>query len=116
VNDQVTLSSTAEPEPIVEQPERRKSRRFPLHQSATLRYDASGTRELKADTLNASLTGMFLMAGEVVPRGTQVEVTLRLQKEGLETVVLHATGTVLRQEARPVGKSGIAIAFQGQLS
>ncbi len=100
----------------MEQPERRKNRRFSLHQPATLRYGDGGLRELKADILNASLNGVFLLADELVPMGSQVEVMLLLQKQGLQNVILHATGTVVRQGNRSAGKSGIAIAFQGQLN
>jgi hypothetical protein len=116
VNYPVTLLSAVEPEQIVEQAERRKNRRFPLHQPATLSYDDGGTRELKADVLNASLKGMLLLADEAVLCGTEVEITLQLQKEGLQSVALHAIGTVVRQEIRSTGKSAVAIAFQGQLS
>jgi hypothetical protein len=100
----------------VEQPERRKNRRFPLRQAATLRYDDGGMRELNGDTVNASLRGIFLSADQVVPLDTQVEVTLHLQKEGSQGIALHGTGKVVRQENRTAGKSGIAIAFQGQLN
>ena len=100
----------------MEQPERRKNRRFPLRQSATLRYDDGGVRELNADTVNASLRGVFLLADQVISYGTKIEVTLRLQKEGLQSITLRGTGKVVRQENRSAGKSGIAIAFQGQLN
>jgi PilZ domain-containing protein len=116
VKDQATLFSTAEPELIVEQPERRKNRRFPLHQPAVLCYDEGGPRELTADTVNASLKGMLLLADQAVPNGTQVEVTLLLQKQGLQSTVLRASGTVVRQGNRSAGRSAIAIAFQGQLT
>jgi hypothetical protein len=115
VNDQVMMLPTAEPESIVEQPERRKNRRFPLRQSATLRYGDGGVRELKAQTLNASLKGMLLSLDQMVPDGAQVEVTLLLQKEGVESVALHGTGKVVRQESRSAGQSAVAVAFQGQL-
>ncbi|MGO9123466.1 MAG: PilZ domain-containing protein [Terriglobales bacterium] len=100
----------------MDQAERRKNRRFLLRQPATLRYHDGAMRELKADTLNASLKGMLLTAEQGLPSGVELEVTLTLQKGGLQGIALHATGRVVRQQARSAGKSAIAIAFQGRLS
>ena len=98
----------------MEQPERRRSRRFSLQQSAIIQADGV-TRQVTARTHDVSLTGMLLFAQEPIPHGSQVEVQMRLQKDGLQAVSLRASGSVVRNQPGVDGGFEIAIAFAGSL-
>lgn len=96
---------------LLPHPERRKSRRFPLRQSSTIRYKGAFSHELPAFTLNASVEGAYLTADTSVPEGWGVNVMILLQKDGLDSVRLHGTGKVVRSETSPTGRFGIAVIF-----
>ena len=96
--------------------ERRKFRRFPLRQSATLRCKSTLTEEMPAFTVNASVTSVLVTAEAALAEGRAVQVAISLKKDGMETVRLYGTGTIVRSEILPTGRSALAIAFEKPLA
>jgi len=101
----------------VNQSERRASRRFPLQQHATLSYRNNGPREISAMTENASIAGVLLLADSAIAEGSQVEVTILLQGDGIAHAIrLHGAGKVVRVHERHPGKFNIAVVYDHPLA
>ncbi len=97
-------------------PERRKFRRFPLRQSAVIRYKNSLSVEMPAFTVNASVNSVFLTMETAISEGRAVHVAISLKKDGMETVRLYGSGTVVRTETLPTGRFALAVAFDKPLT
>ncbi len=97
-------------------PERRKYRRFPLRQSATIRYKNALSPDIQAFTVNASVNSVYLTSEVAIAEGRAVHVAISLKKDGTETVRLYGTGTIVRTETLPTGRFGMAIAFEKPLT
>lgn len=98
------------------QKEQRKSRRFALQHTAILRHNDGTSHELNAESENASLHGVLLRAPSAIPDASEVEVELRLCKDGMQSVLLRGAGKVVRSEIKLAGGFGIAVAFDQPLS
>jgi PilZ domain len=96
--------------------ERRRSRRFPLQQPATIESGSGGLHEVSGNTENASLQGVFLLTDTPLAEGLQVRVKLLLRTIGFQGIRLHGSGRVVRVETKASGKFGIAIALEHFLS
>jgi hypothetical protein len=110
------FSSASKSGHLTPHPERRKNRRFPLRQSATIRYKNALAPEVTAFTLDASVNSVFLTTETAVAEGRAVHVAISLKKDGLETVRLHGIGNVVRTVTLPTGRFGIAVAFEKPLT
>lgn len=90
-------------------PERRKSRRFPLRQPAYVR-PLDGTLEtFSAITQNVSKDGVLLLAEKMLPMGMRTELVLVLESRLERSIRLSGTGEVCRvEETAPQGKYAIA--------
>lgn len=99
-----------------QQSERRKTRRFSLRQSALVRSNDGVEPELTAQTQNVSLKGALLSAENAIPEGSEVEVRILLQREGIQDVALRATGKVVRRQPVPAQGFEIAVAFEKPLA
>lgn len=97
-------------------PERRKFRRFPLRQSAVIRYKTGLSMEIPAFTINASVNSVYLTTEMAIGEGRAVHVAISLKKDGMETVRLYGTGTVIRAENLPTGRFALAVAFDKPLT
>ena len=114
---EAALPAIGNPERMVEyQKEQRKSRRFAFRQSAIVRSNRSASHEVNAETENASLYGALLRVAAAIPDASEVEVELRLSRDGTRGVWLRGAGRVVRSEIRPAGDFGIAVAFDQPLS
>jgi hypothetical protein len=112
-----TLPSTENLERLVEyQKEQRRSRRFTLQQAAIVRHNDGISNQLNAETENASLHGVLLRTPAAIPDSSEVEVELRLCKDGMQSVWLRGAGRVVRSEIKQAGGFGIAVAFDHPLT
>ena len=92
--------------------ERRRSRRFPLQQSAMVKCQDGIARELSAKTKNASVGGVMLLTAQSIAEGSEVEVTIRLRREDSDTTLrLQGLGKVLRVKDEGAGQFGVAVAY-----
>lgn len=76
--------------------ERRKARRFPMRQPATLTLHGQGS--VHVITSNVSEWGALIVADSPVPVGTALKITITLQAEDLPPVELASSGKVVRVE------------------
>lgn len=114
---QSTAASAENVECLVEyQQEQRRSRRFALKQTAVVRNHDGASQPLSAETCNASLQGVLLAAPMALPSASEVEVELRLCKEGMQGVLLRGHGRVVRSEIGQTGGFRIAVAFDQPLT
>jgi hypothetical protein len=91
------------------EPERRKSRRFPLRQPAYVRPFAGEGESFSAMTQNVSKDGVLLLAEKVLPLGMRTELVLVLESRLERSIRLSGTGEVCRVEpTAPQGKYAIA--------
>jgi hypothetical protein len=112
-----TAVSAENVECLVEyQQEQRRSRRFVLKQTAIVRHHDGVSHPLNAETCNASLHGVLLSVPVVIPGASEVEVELRLCKEGMQGVLLRGGGRVVRSEIGQTGGFRIAVAFDQPLT
>jgi PilZ domain len=112
-----TAASAENVECLVEyQQEQRRSRRFVLKQAAVVRHHDGVSHPLNAETCNASLYGVLLSAPVGIPGASEVEVELRLCKEGMQGVWLRGEGRVVRSEIGQTGGFRIAVAFDQPLT
>ncbi len=93
----------------MQEPERRKSRRFPLRQPAYVR-PLDGTAEaFSAITQNVSKDGVLLLAEKMLPVGMRTELVLVLESRLERSIRLSGQGEVRRvQDGSPQGKYAIA--------
>ena len=110
------IFSSADRDFLHPRPERRKFRRFPLRQSAVIRYKNCLSMDLPAFTVNAGVNSVFLTMDAAIAEGRAVHVAISLKKDGMETVRLYGTGSVVRTETLPTGRFGLAINFDKPLS
>ncbi len=96
--------------------ERRRHRRFPLREPATIFYNDGEPHELAAHSRNVSLGGGLFGAAESVPGESVVQVQLILQREDLGKISLHGAGKVVRSETGADGEVTVAIEFDEKLS
>ncbi|HEV2115014.1 MAG TPA: PilZ domain-containing protein [Terriglobales bacterium] len=90
-------------------PERRKSRRFPLRQPAFIRPLEGEGDGLSAVTQNVSKDGVLLLAEKMLPVGMRTELVLVLESRLERSIRLSGTGEVARvDELSPQGKYAIA--------
>jgi hypothetical protein len=60
------------------QEERRRERRYPVQQPASLRFPTSGASDITAETKNVSTRGLLLRSESPIPVHSNVEVTVHL--------------------------------------
>jgi c-di-GMP-binding flagellar brake protein YcgR len=91
--------------------ERRRSHRHESHHAVTVK---TAEREIKAESLNLSDTGMFVVSPCPVLVSTPVEVFFTFYVQGLLRCVvqIQAEGTVVRVEPLEERKFGIAMQFR----
>lgn len=87
--------------------ERRRKRRFSIHQPATCKVeDSSGSHEVDCVVDNVNEIGALIIADRTFATGTNIEIVINA-KDG---ICLCATAKVVRlDEARSDGKVGIGI-------
>ena len=92
------------------EPERRKSRRFPLKQPAFVRPLEGGEADsFSAVTQNVSKDGVLLLAEKMLPVGMRTELVLVLESRLERSIRLSGTGDVRRvNEITPHSKYAIA--------
>lgn len=91
------------------EPERRKSRRFPLRQPASVRSLDGHEETLSGITQNVSKDGVLLLAEKMLPVGMRGELVLVLESRLERSIRLSGTGEVRRvDEISPQGKYAIA--------
>ncbi len=91
------------------EPERRKSRRFPLRQPASVRPLEGEGETLSGITQNVSKDGVLLLAEKMLPVGMRGELVLVLESRLERSIRLSGTGEVRRvDEISPEGKYAIA--------
>lgn len=110
------IFSSADRDFLMPRPERRKSRRFPLRQSAVIRHKNTLSAEIPAFTLNASVNSVFLTTDIAIAEGRTVHVAISLKKDGVETVRLYGTGNVVRAQTLPTGRFALGIVFEKPLT
>ena len=93
------------------EPERRKSRRFPLKQPAFVRPFAGEAESFSALTENVSKDGVLLLAEKMLPVGMRTELVLVLESRLGRSIRLSGTGEVRRVD-EIVPQSKYAIAFR----
>jgi hypothetical protein len=87
-------------------PERRRSQRILFTSTAILRYGSKElSLEVKVDTRDISLQGVFLETGNLLPVTTPCDIEIHLIGT-TSTMDFHAQGVVQRHES-----NGMAIAF-----
>jgi len=101
---------------VEHQQEQRRSRRFAIKQSAIVRHKDGVSHQLDAETCNASLFGVLLSAPESIPGASEVQVELRLCRDGMQGVLLRGEGKVVRSETGHTGGFRIAVAFDQPLT
>ena len=95
--------------------ERRRSRRFPLKQPATLHLREGSGVEIKGSVENASREGVFVCLDDRLPQGVEVEIMIRMgTPPTVNAADLHGAGTVVRTEVKN-GKHKLAIACDSPL-
>lgn len=94
------------------QSERRRMQRCGLQEPVTIKFWDHGPREITATVLNASPDGLYLEAPREIPRHVPLELVF------LFPATLRSPGVrfscecrTVRQEARPEGKHGLALAI-----
>jgi PilZ domain len=92
--------------------ERRGNRRFALEQPVIVESSTGSLHAVSGTTENASLQGVFVVTDAPLAEGLQVQVTILLQKRGLQGIRLQSSGKIVRVETRASGKFGIAIALE----
>ena len=92
------------------EPERRKSRRFPLRQPVSVRpLEGQDDESLSGVTQNVSKDGVLLLAEKMLPVGMRGELVLVLESRLERSIRLSGTGEVRRvDEISPQGKYAIA--------
>ncbi len=91
------------------EPERRKSRRFPLRQPVSVRPLEGQEEILSGVTQNVSKDGVLLLAEKMLPVGMRGELVLVLESRLERSIRLSGTGEVRRvEELAPQGKYAIA--------
>lgn len=110
------IFSTADRNFLLQRPERRKFRRFPLRQSAVIRYKNTLSADMPAFTMNASINSVYLTTDTCIAEGRSLHVAISLRKDGMETVRLYGIGNVVRTETLPTGRFGLAINFDKPLT
>jgi len=100
----------------VEFRERRRYRRFPLQQPATISYNDGEPHQLAALSRNVSLGGGFFTAPQAVPNQASVQVRLAMDKDGLGKVSLRGAGKIVRCETFADGEVRLAIEFAEKLT
>jgi hypothetical protein len=91
------------------QPERRKSRRFPLKQPAYVHPLEGGDENVSGITQNVSKDGVLLLAEKMLPVGLRGELVLVLESRLERSIRLSGIGEVARvDELVPEGKYAIA--------
>ena len=91
------------------EPERRKSRRFPLKQPAFVRSLDRNGDSISAVTQNVSKDGVLLLAEKMLPVGLRTELVLVLESRLERSIRLSGIGEVARvDEVSPEGKYAIA--------
>ena len=99
------------------EPERRKSRRFPLRQPAYVRPLEGEGEQLTAMTQNVSKDGVLLLAEKMLPVGMKGELVLVLESRLERSIRLSGTGEVRRvDEHTPQGKYAIAFSCEQAFS
>ncbi|HSB76580.1 MAG TPA: PilZ domain-containing protein [Terriglobales bacterium] len=99
------------------EPERRKSRRFPLRQPAYVRPLEGEGEQLAAMTQNVSKDGVLLLAEKMLPVGMKGELVLVLESRLERSIRLSGTGEVRRvDELTPQGKYAIAFSCEQAFS
>ena len=68
---------------------------------------ANSIRNIKAGVDNLGASGMFIITDEIIPTGTNLEITIDFQPGAKPANKLHATGVVVRTEE----KKGVAVKF-----
>jgi hypothetical protein len=90
--------------------ERRKAPRILTQQQVTVRFTGDGHPEVTGIARDVSTTDIFLYLDADIAVGMEVELLLPRE---VERVTMPVCGKVVRVEkARPVGSSGIAVAFE----
>jgi hypothetical protein len=94
--------------------ERRRNRRFNVHQQsplAVLKVDGNdGIHEVRGIAVNASKGGALVFGDSEIAAGTRVELLMTLNIGGFPLVHLRCAGKVVRAESRTeAGKFPIAI-------
>ena len=90
--------------------ERRKAPRISTQQQVTVRFTGDGHFEVTGIARDVSTTGIFLYLDADIVVGMEVELLLPREAE---KVTMPVRGKVVRVEkARPIGSSGIAVAFE----
>ena len=84
----------------MEQHERRRERRFPVREPASVRLSPEDLIEITAISENLSTSGVLLRSASFVPRHSRVQVRIQLPT-GAE---LRAVGEVVRVESSNVGE------------
>ena len=100
--------------PAMFQSERRRNRRFNVHQRSPLAVikveGATGIHEVRAIGVNASKGGALVFGDSEIAAGTRVELLMTLDIGGFPLVHLRCAGEVVRVESRTAaGKFPIAI-------
>ena len=99
------------------EPERRKSRRFPLKQTAYFRLLDGPSPPVSGMTQNVSKEGVLLVADSAPSVGAEAELVLVLESRLERSIRLSGTCTVLRvQETVPAGKFEIAFSCEHAFS
>ncbi len=76
-----------------------------------IRYMDGVDLELPAYTINACVDGVLLSVDSSLPTGSDVRVSISMQKDGLESVRLRGSGKVVRSEITATGRFGVAVKF-----
>jgi len=91
------------------EPERRRSRRFPLKQLAYMRPLEGEQETLSGVTQNVSKDGVLLLAEKCLPLGLRTELVLVLESRLERSIRLNGTCEVRRvEQTAPEGKYAIA--------
>ncbi len=94
---------------LMHEPERRKSRRFPLKQPAYVRPLQGENEKLSGVTQNVSKDGVLMLAEKMLPVGLRGELVLVLESRLERSIRLSGIGEVARvDELVPEGKYAIA--------
>jgi c-di-GMP-binding flagellar brake protein YcgR len=91
------------------EPERRKSRRFPLKQPAYVRPLEGEGQSFSGVTQDVSKDGVLLLAEKVLPVGMRTELVLVLESRLERSIRLSGTCEVVRvDDSAPQGRYAIA--------
>jgi hypothetical protein len=96
----------------MEQPERRRSRRFPLRQPASFRVPGEDAREISATTQNVSKDGVLLLSDSAIPVGSRADLVLILESRLERSIRLTGSGRVERVEQDSGGQYAIAFSCE----